>query len=504
MLLCLKKLLSKIKHFVASSRSLNALLNKLPKRWGIKLEESESFVNNKNEIMNLNKEKLESLISNKFIIDCIQIKLTQQKEDDPIVYQGSGSIFQLEDGNFHLKLYHNISDLSKEAMFNQKETIPGKIISKEHYFSMEALDMSGDIWVSHDISVSRGLTLPAAGMVINTKIDTISTKQDRANGISNNSSKLYIVLPGKYHIPCNCLENLPSGGSSLNTCRIDILGINLEIIDRKNYITIRANDPSGNMNDSFKEKLIEALNIVFGKITPVLYKFFSFGETSTLVLSSIPTNILNQRNIPNFIKHGTRDDVPHFKEFVEKYIVSFTTENEMFFGYWHKINRAWQGSIENAALSLCTAIEGITKEYYSNYGLPDDEIVQEADKAKSIIENAEIGQRIKERLLSSIAQIKKPNPRNVLYKLVHENKLKKEFVECWKSLRNKSAHADNLKEGAVESQKYLNEVFTCLNLFNVLLLLKIGFNGTYQDLSNEGWGESHLIQDSETVEDKNI
>lgn len=35
--------------------------------------------------MDLNEEKLELLLDNQFEIDCIQIELKQQKDDDPII-----------------------------------------------------------------------------------------------------------------------------------------------------------------------------------------------------------------------------------------------------------------------------------------------------------------------------------------------------------------------------------------------------------------------------------
>jgi len=110
--------------------------------------------------VDLNEQKLELLLANQFEIDCIEIELKQQKDDDPIIYSGSGSITQKPDGNLHLKLYHAFNDISKELMPKLGNTMPGKIIGKDEYFSMEAVDMSGNIWTAKDISVSNGFSLP--------------------------------------------------------------------------------------------------------------------------------------------------------------------------------------------------------------------------------------------------------------------------------------------------------------------------------------------------------
>lgn len=48
--------------------------------------------------MVINEEKTNQIISNKFEIDFIEITLTQQTENNPLVYSGSGSIFQTQDG----------------------------------------------------------------------------------------------------------------------------------------------------------------------------------------------------------------------------------------------------------------------------------------------------------------------------------------------------------------------------------------------------------------------
>ena len=93
-----------------------------------------------------------------------------------------------------------------------------------------------------------------------------------------------------------------------------------------------------------------------------------------------------------------------------------------------------------------------------------------------------------------------PSPKNALYRLAEEGKVDKGLVDAWISLRNKSAHADNLDEDIEELQRYIDDVYKCQNLFNVLLLLKIGFDGQYQDLSKDGWTDNSLALDAEKEE----
>ncbi|WP_156804891.1 hypothetical protein [Vreelandella jeotgali] len=446
--------------------------------------------------MDLNDKNLELLLANQFEIDCIQIELKQQKDDDPIIYSGPGSITQKPDGNFHLKLYHSFNDVTKELMPSLGNTMPGKIIRKEEFFSMEAVDISGNTWTADDISVPEGFSIPATGKIVKSKIRNLCCEKYREGVVNKTSTFFFLVIPGKHHIPCNEWEEGKGGGQSLNTCKVNISGIDIEIKDRENCLTVRADDSAGNMSESFKERLIEAISIVFGKLCPVLYSSYSAHNTRTSILRSISSNTPNQR-MATPIKHRAPWEVSNFREFIEKYLNSFESEHNLFYGYWHKINRSWQGGIESAALSISTAIEGVTKNYYSEYGFPDDEIVQQANEAKSLIKKLDIGERIKRRIQSSVGQVKSSSPKNALYKLADEGKVDRNLVGAWVSLRNKSAHADNLDEDIGVLQSYIDEVYKCQNLFNVLLLLKIGFDGKYQDLSKDGWSENTLVLDSE-------
>ena len=140
--------------------------------------------------MVINEEKLELLISNTFVIDCIQIQLSQQTDNDPIIYSGSGSIFQQADGNFHLKLYHSINDIYKEMMPRIDDVQPGKIIDRDQYFSMEAMDMSGNLWLAENISVPGGLSLPATGKVVSTTINSLKCANQRDHVKNKQSSFL--------------------------------------------------------------------------------------------------------------------------------------------------------------------------------------------------------------------------------------------------------------------------------------------------------------------------
>jgi len=64
--------------------------------------------------LNLNNDTINKLISSEFEIDCIDINLTQQIKENPIIYDGSGTIYQDENGVLTLKLYAKRTNIEKK------------------------------------------------------------------------------------------------------------------------------------------------------------------------------------------------------------------------------------------------------------------------------------------------------------------------------------------------------------------------------------------------------
>ena len=174
----------------------------------------------------LSEKIIDKLISNKFEIDCIEIKLIQKIDDEPLVYEGPGSIFQDEFGQLNLKMYSRNRELKKEFNCFFKNRVPGKLVERDSCFSLKAVDMSGNEWFSDNIRVSPHMSVPAQGQVVRAELRSIET---RGGGSSTKLNYLTIIIPGKYAIPCNEIEELPNGGRSLNRAVFIANNINFEL-----------------------------------------------------------------------------------------------------------------------------------------------------------------------------------------------------------------------------------------------------------------------------------
>ncbi len=435
--------------------------------------------------MEIDDDNLNLLLSDKFVLDLIDITLTQQTKSEPNVYSGPGSIYQKKDGSFYLKLYHTFNNFYKEQNPISSYTKSGRFISKDNYYSMVAEDMSGKKWHAQDIALSFNIPLwqRTRGMVIETTINSLHyIKTD----VTNDNASFYLVLPGVYKIPCNKVEVLSNGTRVLNTLEFTIQDVCIEIKDKNDFMIISVQATAGKLSSSFKEILIESLCILFGKLCPVLMSSVSLKDENKVTINSIEKNNSNIK-IPSPISYSSSSKADRFTEFINGYLEKFGKEHDVFFGYWHKINRAWQGGIDNAALAITTSIEGVTKHYYAECGKIDDEMLEQAKVAKSLINQLQIGEKIKQRIESSLAHVKSVTPRNALFNLADEISFDNDLVHRWSSLRNKATHSDVLEDNKEARQKYLDDVFKCTTLFNILLLNYIGYKGIYQDFSKEGW-----------------
>ena len=438
--------------------------------------------------MDFNKEKIDKFISNSFEIDCFDICLTQKTENDPIIYTGPGTIYQDEQGILQLKLYSKLNDMYKELSYQSKNDIAGKIIARDDKFTLKATDMFGNEWVTDNIWISDSTSYFTANLVIKSKLDEI--KNIKSNEIQSNFKKnsLFIVVPGQYKIPCNEKEDLPNGGRRLNRAVFSANEIDFEFRKYDDYLTIHANAKTGKLDKDVCLKLLEALSIITGcKVRPIVIKNTQKDKV-VLKIKSVDNSFANKKLFPPF-KHSDPTEFESFTCFLEKYLVNIKSPFSDIFGFWHKINRAWQASIENSSLSIGVAIEGTLKSYFRERGLPDEEILQQVEKAKNLIENSNLGKKIKNRLFGSIGLLKNASPQGALNQMVQEKWLNKTMVSEWKELRHKSVHPDKMKQGPIVFQKYINRINTCLALFYRLVFIIIKYEGSYIDYSERGWPE---------------
>jgi hypothetical protein len=433
-------------------------------------------------------EAIESLVESRYHIECILIELTRQEGESVFKFAGPGCLSQNEDGQLLLKLYHTFGDddeLFQSWKASIGSTLPGELIPEEMYFTMEAMDMEGNIWKAEDVLVGGQFSAQANGVVIVSEIMQIRSESERVAHANNEKSSAYIIIPGCHSVPCNEWEDMGTKRTK-SLCRIRWAESGISIKVRKKYLFVAISGPSASLDKGIQNRIAEVLSIVFGKMCHIVLSSYCADRICESAIVAVPKTDPNKQ-IPSPIRHRDQRNFQSFESFLQCYLSCIKQPYGIYYEYWHRINRAWQGGIEIAALAVTTAIEGVLKESFSEYLGPDEEFNHQARAAKEAILSLDLGGRIKSYLCSSLGNASTGTAKNGLRKLKDEGLISQQLINYWSELRNKSTHADSLEFDEEKLQEYLKLVHGCYHLFNILLLTKIGFAGEYTNLSIKGW-----------------
>ena len=161
--------------------------------------------------MRFTDEAIESLAESKYHMECILIELTRQEGDSMFRFAGPGCLIQNEDGQLLLKCYHTCDDdgeLFKSWKASIGNTLPGEIIPEGMYFTMEAMDMEGNIWKAEDVLIGGHFSVQVNGVIIESVIMQIRSESERVAHVNNEKSLAYIIIPGSHSVPCNEWEDM--------------------------------------------------------------------------------------------------------------------------------------------------------------------------------------------------------------------------------------------------------------------------------------------------------
>lgn len=439
----------------------------------------------------LNTKDTERVLGNTFSIEFLRAKLTQKRDEMPVVYTGPASVTQQSDGNLSLKLYHlyeSPAELLKEVNteIDGGALKLGKIIEDYHYFDFEGVDLFGAKWTSTHIWVSGDVSFPSSGKVVTAKLKKIENIAARA--VATSTVQLYI--PGNFRIPYYKGEQRENS-FGLHACELTINGRLCTLRKQDSHLEIIA-DLKGEPNpDDYLDLILEALGIGIGyHLRPHLKIANHLGRRIQVIYSRATDD--RQLKLPPPIPTSYPHNAKNLQDFVDKFIHTITESNSPLAGYWFRVLQAFSGEVENSALVLTTAIEGLLRNYHSAIGIPDEEFIKQLNDAEKLINGLPLEKRVKNRIISTLSNAKAASPKNSLYALVGTGLISEDLVSLWKKLRNKSAHADELRFETHELQAFIDELHGCLELFYRLILGEIEYSGEILQYSVSDWPETKL------------
>lgn len=448
--------------------------------------------------MIFSEKEIQEIINGRFSLYFAEATL-RQKCDDPIVYHGPGKLFYTDEGKLSIELFC-LNQNEKESSENRDRKLdqisnykPGQLIPREHYFDLDATDISGQQWHAENIWFPRIACSGSMGEIIVFEIQEYILYQK--NRQTEKEPNLIFYVNGKFNLPWNKYQQ-KENSCSLNICELEFENFSFyaENFDDNFMIVKLSSYEPEKLTKNHKELsrlFLEALRIATGRFIQPVLCIENFDQKQTVRIQSRKKTI-ETKSIKLPLYH-THPDSRSFSEFIKCYLAYQEEPLSMLYRYWFKILDVQENHFENLALVLTTSIEGILREYFNESGLPEQDFVEKSDKTKNIISDAQnIPEEIKGRIKSSLGQIKTFSASNALRKLQEINVISQDMRTSWGNLRNKVAHGNSLELESNDNDLTVAQNLDCLTIFYILLLKTIKYNGKFINYSKENWPEEFL------------
>jgi hypothetical protein len=247
-----------------------------------------------------------------------------------------------------------------------------------------------------------------------------------------------------------------------------------------------------------------ALEILLGRaITPLITQYAHAGTLITLIKSR--NCALEKMKLLNPIFFSDWIPTSSATEFIYCFIRMRQNQNMevtplgVIYRFWHRMLRADQDDVENAALIVSVGIEGIVKNAFQSEHDADHDLPKYIDASRPVIESIDIPERVRGILLSSLGNAGRFRMKDVLKRLIDQGAITNDHLEAWTYLRNSTAHGTVPRPGDVSLRSHLDKFRCCLDLFYRLTFLVVSYQGLFRDRSRAPWRTRTFPDSMETT-----
>jgi len=447
-------------------------------------------------------------LEGKLIIDCVEITLTQNGDDNPRVYKLVGSLFVNPENGVEARLvwerdtdhpYDQFASLKALSLIQ-----PGVIFPEDHYFSLRALDTAGRTWTHPAVSLKRDELQQAE--ILKISCDFIQTELD----VPDQRTLVHFVFHEELGIRMNTAHSStePLRNGQRHTIKSTAAkGVVSEFeIDYYPVISVKAGSahelsavakPGTYPLSHFDDRLLEAIQFSVAKLAWPIMREVIQGGKQTITLSKFKpiNNGLVQSAVPS---HAHAD----FYRLIERYYQYACSEAKG--DEWPPLSKKINGIftlkgvwLDTIALLLGVTIESLLNEPdYKKLGAPDD---QGRGKINELIEYLKMSElldsTLRIRAENILGGMKSSSASDRLHVLAKASVVDEKDIKAWKSIRNAAAHG-GLDVDPSELQHLLERVNILVVMTYKLVFFRIGYQGMYTDYAALGWPLAHFDADA--------
>lgn len=438
----------------------------------------------------MDKKQLAALTEGRFELAFARCELRQRGADDPHVLVGSGFLAQDKDGALLLRMaaHEERTDVQVLKMEFSQSWAAGQLIPETAYYDLKAWTVSGTEWRAE--RVSPNMDYGMHGTAARIRLRRIETREQWEQFAEH--TKITVSIPEELDLPWHIWTKKGEFGGATDKFEHDT-GKFSWIAHKENGQTTLVFYPDGESVEPAFTHFWRGLHIVLGRLIESQSFFIVEGHWRTKRLASRVRTTSKRRLAPPI--RGLAFDAEHFHAFIAAFLEHGTLQrdeggvakqgghSDLIYRHWQRISDAWENDLENSALVLSVAIEGLIKEAFASEHDVDAEFIAQLDRAKPILKKATLDERALGCVLASIGNARKPRVGDVLRRLVEQGALHDGHVQAWSALRNTAAHGGTLADDDLALQAYINRFHICLDLFYRLVFVIIGYRGHHRDYS---------------------
>lgn len=444
----------------------------------------------------------DAYVGGSLVIDCVEIRLTQNASETPRVYSSIGFFRVSPEHGVEARLvcprYPTDAYDPIKAFMRERGHTSGVMLPDSHYYRLEARDVAGNVWTHPAVDLKRDERPDAVILTLN--CDRIQTEEPSEGA----SPYAYLVFLDTLDFPTNMVQTttVERGGKlhSQDVRRQDsqgvVAGFQVSYDERKSvsgerYSEFFASAPEGvPAPPLFQDRLLEAIRFCTATMaTPVMSETVADNVKTIELAKSRP---LNNGLVPAPVSSSEQGIDGDFYKLFECYFNYACTNADgkdfaplsSKLGGLFTLKGVW---LDTIVLLLSVAVEGVLSEdFFKSIGKPKKGLLEDIKKLVDMVKLAPVEESLIKRVVNAVGNMKSNSAADKLHALIEVGALEEEDRTAWKRLRNTSAHG-TFAINPEEMQRLLDDVLRLTTIIYKLVFVRIGYCGKYSNRAARGW-----------------
>ena len=450
-----------------------------------------------------------AFLSGKFVVDCVEIKLTQNGTATPIVYASSGYLHVTPENGIEARLICLRDDVQPPSIQSLLARIgdlsPGKFIPDSHYFKLEATDVAGNLWVNPVVGVKATESTKATTLTVLCDFIACNPRVPEGGSVAAGPvpAWAHMVFLEELDFPLNVVERRDTSvlgrpsikvAPTLSTGAVGDLKVTYEnraVTPETRHAELSAvANKKAEVPKGFQDKLLEAVRFATATMVSCVMLETMHGGTRTLELfKARPSNKGLIQPPLNPRSSGEAEAFFNLLDRYYRYACSAATGDELApitkrIAGLYSLKDVW---IDTTALMVSVAVEAVASDSaFAKLATPSQATKDGVDTIFEAIRKSGADTTLIERAISSMGTMKSSRAVDKLFALEAMGVLAASEPTNWKGLRNPIAHG-SLRIDPKALQDLLDNIYGSMTMLYKLVFILIGYDGPYSDYSQHGW-----------------